>query len=261
MTVQEIIDRILADVPGERRADTVDTLKSGQPGMEVTGVVTTFIATREVLARAHELGANLVITHEPTYYSHRDETGDLKGDPVFESKRAFLEESGIAVWRFHDYWHQHVPDGILEGMVRRLGWAAFQEPEEPHRFWIPATTLGRLAATLKAKLGGTVLRAAGDPAMVVSGVALVAGACPWPWHQQALSTEGVDVLLCGESAEWQACEYVRDSAAAGLKKGLIVLGHCNSEEAGMEYLAEWLRPKLPGVAVTFVPAGDPFWMP
>lgn len=261
MTVQQVIDTILGAVPGERLADTVDTLKSGTPDTPVTGIVTTFIATRAVLQQAKDLAANLVITHEPTFYNHRDEATGLEGDPVYESKRRFLAESGIAVWRFHDYWHRHVPDGILEGFARQLGWKAHQVEGEPYRFRLPEATLRQLAACVREKTGATILRVAGNPDLVCREVVAILGACPWEWHHRALSQPETDVLICGESAEWQACEYVRDAAAAGQGKGLIVLGHCNSEEAGMEYLAEWLRPRVPGIPVTFVPAGDPFWMP
>jgi len=54
-------------------------------------------------------------------------------------------------------------------------------------------------------------------------------------------------------------EYVRDAADAGLRKAIILLGHCVSEEAGMRYLASWLGELLPDVPVEFLPAGDPFW--
>ena len=30
-----------------------------------------------------------------------------------------------------------------------------------------------------------------------------------------------------------------------------------SEEGGMAHLADWLRPHLPGIAITHVPSGDP----
>jgi putative NIF3 family GTP cyclohydrolase 1 type 2 len=85
------------------------------------------------------------------------------------------------------------------------------------------------------------------------------GCSAWSDQYAALKSVGADVLICGEAREWEAYEYVRDAAAAGFRKGLIVLGHCASEEPGMEYLAEWLRPRLPGVPVRHVPAGDPFW--
>lgn len=259
MTIQEVVDAVLDAVPGEKAGDTVDTLKCGNPNAEVTGIVTTFIATRAVLAEADRLGANLVITHEPTFYNHRDETGPLIGDPIFESKRGFLEEERMAIFRFHDYWHRHRPDGILEGFARKLGWSEHQDRENESVFHLPPIRLRDLAKMLRKKLRASSLRVAGDPEMLCRGVATCLGSGPWEWHWRALRQESVDVLICGESAEWQACEYVRDAAAAARRKGLIVLGHCNSEEPGMEYLAEWLRPLVPGVRVTFVPAGDPFW--
>ena len=67
----------------------------------------------------------------------------------------------------------------------------------------------------------------------------------------------VDVLVCGEAPEWQTAEYVRDALACGQNKALIVLGHEPSEEAGMAYLAEWLKPRVMGIPITHVPAGDP----
>ena len=39
---------------------------------------------------------------------------------------------------------------------------------------------------------------------------------------------------------------------------MIVLGHVFSEEPGMEWLAEWLQPKLPGIPVLHIPSGEPF---
>ncbi len=64
-------------------------------------------------------------------------------------------------------------------------------------------------------------------------------------------------MVCGETSEWQVYEYVRDANSLGLHKGLLVIGHERSEEPGMAYLAEWLKGRLPGLAITHVPAGDP----
>ncbi|GCE22948.1 hypothetical protein KDK_67480 [Dictyobacter kobayashii] len=74
---------------------------------------------------------------------------------------------------------------------------------------------------------------------------------------KALHLADLDVALCGETVEWQAGEYVRDAIATGQKKALIILGHATSEEAGMQYLVEWLQPKVDDVKITFIPAGDP----
>ena len=68
----------------------------------------------------------------------------------------------------------------------------------------------------------------------------------------------VDAIICGESPEWETCEYVRDACAQGRSKALIVLGHAPSEEGGMDHFAKWLAPRIPGIPVKFVPAGNPF---
>ena len=44
-------------------------------------------------------------------------------------------------------------------------------------------------------------------------------------------------------------------------KALIILGHANSEEAGMKYCGTWLRRLVTEVPIKFIPAGDPFWKP
>lgn len=260
ITIRQFIDRINDRFPpGEEGVQTVDTVKAGDASAPVRGVVVTFTATRGVLARAVELGANLVITHEPTYYHHLDETGWLRGDPVYESKRAFIEESGLVLWRCHDGWHRREPDGICEGMAHAFGWTGREIGGRPGRYEVDPVSLGELARHCKTAVGLAAVRVAGDPGMSCRRIALMPGA--WGGRRQiiALSEADIDVVVCGESPEWETCEYVRDSAAAGRPKGLIVLGHANSEEAGMGWMVPWLRPLLPPeIAITHVPAGDPF---
>ena len=79
ITIQQAIDTIIAAVPGGPPPDTVDTVKIGDPTQPLTGIVTTFLATVEVIEQAAQLGANLIITHEPIFYNHRDETDWLAG--------------------------------------------------------------------------------------------------------------------------------------------------------------------------------------
>jgi len=64
--------------------------------------------------------------------------------------------------------------------------------------------------------------------------------------------------VAGGAREWETVEYVRDAAAEGRAKALILLGHEVSEKPGMEYCARWLRGLFPHIAVTFIPAGEPF---
>lgn len=86
MTVQQVMDLILATIPGAPFAKTVDTLKSGIPSQTVTGIVSTMFATTDVIQQAIAAGANFIIVHEPTFYKHADETDWLKNDSVFRHK-------------------------------------------------------------------------------------------------------------------------------------------------------------------------------
>jgi hypothetical protein len=67
-----------------------------------------------------------------------------------------------------------------------------------------------------------------------------------------------DLILSGETREWETVERVRDGLAMGQKTSLLVLSHSVSEEAGMEYLVQWLRPKVACLAITHIPSNNPF---
>ncbi|UCF38878.1 MAG: Nif3-like dinuclear metal center hexameric protein, partial [Acidobacteriota bacterium] len=83
VSVQDVIDLIIASTPGGRKAKTVDTVKTGDPEQKLTGVATTFMATYDVIQKAAGQNLNLIITHEPTFYNHLDETKWLESSRVF----------------------------------------------------------------------------------------------------------------------------------------------------------------------------------
>lgn len=256
-TVADAIERILSAMP-ERLAPGLDTVKHGDPAAALRGIAVTFMATRAVAARAAGLGANLVVTHEPSFWNHADETAWLGADPVLAAKRAALDASGLVVWRLHDHLHRGWPDLIAEGVLDALGWQGRAVPAEPGVVRIPAMPLAALAGHLRGRLGLAGVRVVGDAAQPCAGIAFLPGAWGGRRQIELLRQPGIDVVVCGESPEWETCEYVRDALAAGIPKALVVLGHANSEEAGMRLLSERIRPLFPGIAVHHLPAGDPF---
>jgi hypothetical protein len=74
LSIQQVIDLILKEIPGAPFNQTVDTIKSGDGKQLVTGIVTTMFATINVIKQAAASGANFIIAHEPTYYNQQDET-------------------------------------------------------------------------------------------------------------------------------------------------------------------------------------------
>jgi len=261
LTVQQVIDLILKSIPAAPILNTVDTLKAGRADMAVTGIVTTMFATVAVVKKAIEVKSNFIIAHEPTFYSHLDETSWLENDKVWKYKNELLTKNNIAVWRFHDYIHSIRPDGVLTGVLSKLGWAGYYNADKPQIVTLPSISVGDIIKLVKEKLEIKNLRVIGDLTQPCKKIALIPGAAGGRRQMQLIQNESPDVLLCGESPEWETIEYVRDANLAGMKLSLVVLGHSVSEEPGMEWLVSWLQPKISGVPVTHIASRDPFtWM-
>lgn len=263
LTARGLIERIKEHSGGSWSGPTVDTIKAGNPDTVVTGIATTFLDTYNVLERAARAGKNLIVTHEPTFYNHEDETKGLEHDSVFLQKKAFIEKHNMVVWRFHDHWHARGsnPDGILEGMMAALGWKKYQDGDNPRRFVLPETRLDALAGDLQRRLGIKTLRVVGKPEMKVTQIGFLPGASGRERQIEMLEKKNIEILVAGEAREWETVEYVRDAAAEGRRKGLILLGHEPSEEAGMRYCAAWLKTFISEVPIEFIKAGEPFWRP
>jgi putative NIF3 family GTP cyclohydrolase 1 type 2 len=278
ITAQEIVDRIRKNVGVEWNTETVDTFKAGDPATVVTGVVTTAMATLDVLRRAVEAGANLVITCEPTFYGRGDSptppprrgagpgdagrggAGANPPDPVFAAKADFIRKHNLVVWRFNEHWRLRRPDPFAQGLVDVLGWSRLRLADDPARVTIPEIGLATLAAQVHEKLnarGG--VRVVGDVGTRVQKVAVLPGATSIQASLRALPA--VDAIVAGEVREWESVEYARDAITAGEEKGLILVGRVLSEEPGMNACAQWVRTLVPETATTWIPVGDPYWRP
>jgi putative NIF3 family GTP cyclohydrolase 1 type 2 len=165
----------------------------------------------------------------------------------------------MVVWRFHDHWHMRRPDGIEAGNVHALGWEKFQQANNQYLFVLPETTLKDLAKYVADKLGSSVVRVVGDSAMKVTKVGFSPGAAGSEREIRALEQDGVQVLMVGETREWETVEYAADAASQHRQKALIVIGHIPSEQSGMEECARWLQGFAKSVPIEFVPAKQPFW--
>jgi putative NIF3 family GTP cyclohydrolase 1 type 2 len=263
LTARQVIERIQEHTGLIWSEQTVDTFKAGDADAPVTGIAVTMMATLDVLQRAAAAGHNLIISHEPIFYNHYDETAALEqqNDPVYATKKAFIEEHGLIVWRFHDYWHQRQPDGVRVGMVKALGWQDVPQPIPNTTFVIPETSVEALAKQIKDRLGIRTLRVVGDPYLRVTKAALAPGFPGFEPQRDLLARDDVEVLVMGEAHEWETILYGADAVAADMKKALIILGHIPSEQAGMVECAEWLSTFVSEVPVAFIAAAEPFWFP
>lgn len=260
-TADDVIDKIKSNLTCNWSEETVDTYKGGSGDMKVTGIATTFLANIDVLKRAKEKGLNLIITHEPTFYDHRDNIDRYGDDPIVKAKQQYIKDNNLIVWRFHDHWHRTSPDGIYKGMTAKLQFDQYSREGSQLYYDLPKMTLKDLGLMLEKRFSQSTIRIVGDLDMEVSQVALVLGAAGSNRQINSLQRDDVEVVVVGEVPEWETVEYIRDATSLGHKKALIMLGHANSEEAGMEYCAEWLKTFIKDLPVEFIPAGDPFWSP
>ncbi|WP_077620790.1 Nif3-like dinuclear metal center hexameric protein [Bacillus sinesaloumensis] len=258
VSIQEVIDFLTSPVnPVE---NTVDTLKFGSGDTVITGIAVSFMPTYNVIKQALNIGANLLITHEGAFFSHWDKN-ELGENEIILEKERLIEESGIAIFRLHDYIHKYKPDGIMRGLIQTLEWEPYVEEHLPVAtiLNIPTTTVQGIADYVKEKLRIGFVRSVGDKEMGVNRVGIFAGyrgggATAIP----IIEKYQLDLAIYGEGPEWETPEYVRDAIAQGKNKTVLVLGHAESEESGMKYLAQSIQENFPSVPTHFIPTAPLF---
>lgn len=265
MKVREAIDITMGLNGGKTIEKTCDLLIEGHWEQEVTGVATTFMATIDVIRRAISLGCNLIITHEPTYFTGWDRLEWLKEDQVYHQKKTLIDYNKISIWRYHDHMHSGNEDLIYRGLIEKLGWKEYLDKEvpQPHCYTIPVMTVPELVRFFKKKLEMKNIRAIGNMKMKCTRVGILVGGGSLGLGQEEMPAklmreQQLDVIVCGEITEWTVSAYVRDAAAMGFNKAMIIVGHERSEEPGMKWLAQYLQPLLKGTPVHFINAGEPF---
>ena len=257
-------------------ATTRDRVTYGEDrlGVECTGIVTCIWPTVDVIRRARELGANLIISHEALFWNHGDRRDVLAHNTAFQAKLRLLDEWGGTVWRCHDYVHAGIPladgtraDGIFYGFAEKLGWTGFRVGDTFRclDYELSAAMTGReLARYIVQRLGLSGTRLVGDATAPVRRVRVPMHVLGVPEHDTAeinlMDSQDIDALVTMEFIDFTTCEYVRDTAMLGQGKCAITVGHFNLEQPGMEYMVRWLPLALGDGCprVDFVPMGDTY---
>ena len=84
MLIKDVIQNVKDYCKGEwygnkiKEETTRDKILYGDPNKECTGIVTTIYASIDVIKKAHELGANLIISHEALLWNRGDKTDWLE---------------------------------------------------------------------------------------------------------------------------------------------------------------------------------------
>jgi putative NIF3 family GTP cyclohydrolase 1 type 2 len=234
--------------------NTCDEFLAGDAGAEVKGIAVSWMPTFKNLESAMALGCNLFVTHEPLYVSDGDSSGLIGPEDAWVRKKEWLEETGMVVYRCHDFWDDYPEDGIHGAWARWLGFEG--EPLARRKFYevhaVEASSLGELAEGILERvrpLGQEVVHVIGDLEKNVSRIALGTGAIT---GYRQMYDMGADVLLLTDDGTrlWESGQWALDSGVP-----LMIVNHSTSEEPGMITLARYIRGTFPDVPVEHIPVG------
>ena len=245
---------------------TRDQILFGDPHQECTGIVTCIYPSIDVLRKAAQLKANLVISHESLFWNHGDQQAWLQDNAVYEQKKALMVEHAICVWRDHDYmhagldWQGRKVDGIFYGFLRQMGWEHLVQGEIgfPLRLTIPLMSARNLAQQLTERLHLKGIKCLGNTEGMAHELYI-------PSHINGrdndkitkIENENIDTVLAMECIDYTVGIYVNDAAELGENKRIYAIGHFNMEEPGMRWFSEEYLPTLfPSLPIYFVQVAD-----
>lgn len=252
-------------------SNTRDKILFGDPDVECTGIVTAIYASVDVIEKAHELGANLIIAHEALLWNHGDHRDWLEEsqNKTYLLKKKMMEDYGIVVWRFHDYIHSGIKhedgyiDGIFYGLAQELEWQnalCNQDLSGAIYYECKQTTAREVGKQLIETFNLNGLKCVGNLDAKVNKI-LVCGHVMEGSNSNDLikkvDKEDINLLIPLELIDFTLTEYVKDSAQLGIDRCILVPGHFNIEEPGMKYMEKWLDKALPEkIPFKYVQAGD-----
>jgi len=231
---------------------TCDGLKAGSLARKVSRVGVSWMATRRVIEQALKLRTDLIVHHEPLYYTHWDNDAKRRDYESSKLKRKLLAKNRTAVYRVHDAWDYYPEFGIHDAWVEQL--EGILEPEPARGVCMcaaPSIQFSSLLSRVRKRMGLEYVLAGGDLSKKIRHVWLGIGALGIAGVEGALE-HGADCLIAGEQVEWEAVRLAEDS---GLAIGLV--GHCASENAGMRKMVDFLQERMPGPEYYFLDAGHP----
>ncbi len=239
MKIKEMLDFLYTVAPKDLAEDFDNVgLLVGDENTEISGVVVTLDCFDEVIDRAEDLGANLIVTHHPIIFNPlKSVTSD---GLVYK-----LISKGISVISMHTNLDQS-QGGVNDALCDALGLYDVEEliasdgfsmrkgyldqPEDPYSF----------AKHIKEALGGSVKFVAGDRDITTVAVC---GGSGGDFLWDAVNS-GADALVTADIKHHLFIE------AGRLGISLYDAGHFNTEDVIVSVLCRDIAGAFPGLQVT-----------
>ncbi len=246
---------------------SVDRIVVGDPGTEVTGIGTAWLPYWETCRQAVRDGVNLLVVHEPTFYTHWDldeKDGGFGSSPAagreayakaVRVKKEWIQSNRLVIIRCHDVLDIVAGFGIPFAFGRFLGFGKDDIVRSRTYYNVyrvaprPAGELARTLAPAMSAYGQPGVAFYGDRNRLVDSVGVGTGCYSDPVEFMDLNP-GLFIAVGDVVRTWTQTVYARDTGHP-----LIVVDHGVTEEAGVRGLSDHLRKTYPGRKVVHYAQG------
>jgi putative NIF3 family GTP cyclohydrolase 1 type 2 len=246
---------------------SVDRIVIGDPETEIAHIGTCWLPYWETCRGAVRDGVNLLVVHEPTFYTHWDldeKSPDLFGASpagrkayleAVEKKKGWILENKLVIIRCHDVLDKVAGWGIPFAFGEALGFRGEDIVRSRPYYNVykveprPAAEVARQIARKLAAFRQPGVAFYGDRDRVVGTVGCGTGCYSDPVEFMDLRPD-LFIALDDVVRTWTQTVFARDTGHP-----LVVINHGASEEAGMRVLAEHLKKAYPGRRVVHYPEG------
>ncbi len=238
---------------------TVDRIIIGDPEIKVKKIGTCWMPYWETCKKAIESGANILVTHEPTFYTHWDldeKEEDYFRSPEFtkklyiqqvEKKKKWIHDNGLVIIRNHDTLDALKDVGIPFAFGKFLGFNNSEIISSRTYYNVykiskqPAATFARKIALKLSEIGQPGVAFYGDPNFPVASVGVGTGCICDPMEFADLKPD-VFIAIDDVVRTWTQTTYASDTG-----QPLIIINHGTSEEMGMRMLNQLIKQKFPNI--------------
>jgi len=236
---------------------SVDRIIVGDPETIVKKIGTAWLPYWETCREAVEKGVDVLVVHEPTFYSHWDldaeewnkskdlDFGENKYRELRDRKREWINKNGLVIIRCHDVWDK-IPDiGIPYAFGQALGFSA-EDILRQHTYYhvyktepAPAIDVARSIALKLESVGQPGVAFYGDENYTVRSVGVGTGCICDPMGFAYLEPD-LFIAIDDSVHTWIQTTYAEDTGIP-----LVVVNHGTSEEFGIKLLSEHLKNAFP----------------
>lgn len=241
----------------ELPSKTVDRIIIGDANTKVKKIGTCWMPYWETCKKAVESGVNVLVTHEPTFYTHWDldeKNGDYYRSPEFtktqylelvDKKKKWINENGLVIIRNHDTMDALKEVGIPFALGQFLGFSNAEIIASRTYYNVykiksqPAENVAKNIAQKLSEFGQPGVAFYGNPNIAVSSIGIGTGCICDPMQFADLKPD-MFIAIDDVVRTWTQTTFAADSG-----QPLIVINHGTSEEAGMRMLNQIIKQQFP----------------